>query len=381
MIQTAKRLNSVEEYYFSKKLKEVRQLILDGKPIINMGIGSPDLPPHTSVIEAIQNSLSDDKAHEYQSYQGLPELRKGMTDFYKNQFNVSLDFNSEVLPLMGSKEGIMHISLAFLNEGDEVLIPNPGYPTYASVTELVQAKAVYYNLKEENNWFPDFEELEKSDLSKVKLMWVSYPHMPTGANGTLEVFEKLIAFGKKHNILIINDNPYSFVLNDNPISILQIDGAKEIALELNSLSKTFNMAGWRVGMVVGNAKLIDAVLKVKSNMDSGMFYGIQKGAIEALKLEKNWFESQNEIYTKRRNLIFKLAEKLNCTFDKNSVGLFVWAKLPAEVSFAEAYIDNLLLEKHIFLTPGTIFGSNGEGYIRFSLCVTEEKIQEAIDRF
>uniref|UniRef100_UPI00375318B4 pyridoxal phosphate-dependent aminotransferase n=1 Tax=Flavobacterium sp. TaxID=239 RepID=UPI00375318B4 len=317
MIQTANRLNLVEEYYFSKKLKEVRQLIADGKPIINMGIGSPDLTPDNSVIEAIQQSLFDEKAHEYQSYQGLPELRKGIATFYKNEFQVDLDFTSEILPLMGSKEGIMHISLAFLNEGDEVLIPNPGYPTYASVTELVQAKTVYYDLIEENNWFPDFEKLEQLNLSKVKLMWVSYPHMPTGANGNLEVFKKLIAFGKKHTILIVNDNPYSFVLNENPISILQIEGAKDIALELNSLSKTFNMAGWRVGMVLGNATLLEAILKVKSNMDSGMFYGIQKGAIAALQLGKSWFESQNEIYTKRRNLIFKLAEKLNCTFDKN----------------------------------------------------------------
>lgn len=381
MIATAKRLNTVEEYYFSKKLREVRQLISEGKPIINMGIGSPDLAPDSSVIEAIQKAMFDDKAHEYQSYQGLTDLRKGMTDFYKNQFGVALDFNTEVLPLMGSKEGIMHISLAFLNEGDEVLIPNPGYPTYASVTELVQAKAVYYDLSDATNWQPDFEALEQTDLSKVKLMWVSYPHMPTGKNGNLELFEKLIAFGKKHNILIVNDNPYSFVLNDNPISILQVDGAKDIALELNSLSKTYNMAGWRVGMVLGNAALIDAVLKVKSNMDSGMFYGIQKGAIEALKLGKEWFEKQNGIYTKRRNLIFKLVEKLGCTFDKNSVGLFVWAKLPGGVKSAEVFIDNLLLDKHLFLTPGTIFGSNGEGYIRFSLCVTEEKIQEAINRF
>ena len=380
MIQTAKRLNSVQEYYFSKKLREVRQLISEGKPIINMGIGSPDLAPDESVIEAIQKAMFDDKAHEYQSYQGLPELRKGIADFYKNQFGVALDFNSEVLPLMGSKEGIMHISLAFLNEGDEVLIPNPGYPTYASVTELVQAKAVYYDLSDETNWQPNFEALEKTDLSKVKLMWVSYPHMPTGKNGSLELFEKLISFGKKHNILIVNDNPYSFVLNDNPISILQIEGAKDIALELNSLSKTYNMAGWRVGMVLGNPTLIDAVLKVKSNMDSGMFYGIQKGAIEALKLGKDWFEKQNRIYTKRRNLIFKLAEKLNCVFDKNSVGLFVWAKLPAGI-LSEEFIDKVLIEKHIFITPGTIFGSNGEGYIRFSLCVTEEKIQQAIERF
>ena len=380
MIQTAKRLQAVEEYYFSRKLKEVRQLIADGKPVINMGIGSPDLPPDKTVIEAIQKAIFDDKAHEYQSYQGLPELRKGMASFYAAQFGVALDFNTEILPLMGSKEGIMHISLAFLNEGDEVLIPNPGYPTYASVTELVQAKAITYDLTSENNWFPDFEALEKTDLSKVKLMWVSYPHMPTGANGSLEVFEKLIAFGKKYNILIVNDNPYSFVLNDNPISILQVNGAKDIALELNSLSKTFNMAGWRVGMVLGNATLLEAVLKVKSNMDSGMFYGIQKGAIEALKLGKDWFKSQDVVYTKRRNLIFTLAEKLNCTINKNSVGLFVWAKLPEGIHSSEKFIDAILLEKHIFITPGTIFGGNGEGYIRFSLCVTEVKIQEAIKR-
>ena len=380
MIQTAKRLQSVQEYYFSRKLREVRQLIADGKPVINMGIGSPDLAPDMTVIESMQKAMFDDKAHEYQSYQGLPELRKGMADFYKNHFNVDLDFNTEILPLMGSKEGIMHISLAFLNEGDEVLIPNPGYPTYASVTELVQAKAVYYDLTAATNWQPDFDALEKTDLSKVKLMWVSYPHMPTGANGTLELFKDLIAFGKKHNILIVNDNPYSFVLNGNPLSILQVEGSKEIAIELNSLSKTYNMAGWRVGMVMGNPTLIDAILKVKSNMDSGMFYGIQKGAIEALKLGNDWFEKQNEIYTKRRNLIFKLAEKLNCVFDKNSVGLFVWAKLPEGI-MSEEFIDKVLIEKHIFITPGTIFGSNGENYIRFSLCVTEEKIQQAIERF
>jgi len=380
MIQTAIRLNSVQEYYFSRKLREVRQLIAEGKLVINMGIGSPDLAPDITVIEAMQKAMFDDKAHEYQSYQGLPELRKGMADFYKIHFNVDLDFNTEILPLMGSKEGIMHISLAFLNEGDEVLIPNLGYPTYASVTELVQAKAVYYDLTATTNWQPNFDALEKLDLSKVKLMWVSYPHMPTGANGTLELFQKIIAFGKKHNILIVNDNPYSFVLNGKPLSILQIDGAKDIAIELNSLSKTYNMAGWRVGMVLGNPTLIDAVLKVKSNMDSGMFYGIQKGAIEALKLGNDWFEKQNKIYTKRRNLIFKLAEKLNCVFDRNSVGLFVWAKLPAGI-MAEEFIDKVLIEKHIFITPGTIFGSNGEGYIRFSLCVTEEKIQDAINRF
>lgn len=380
MITTAKRLDSVQEYYFSRKLKEVRQLMFEGKPIINMGIGSPDLAPHSSVIEAIQNALFDKKAHEYQSYQGLPELRQGFADFYATNFKVALNSVNEILPLMGSKEGIMHVSLAFLNENDEVLIPNPGYPTYASVTELVQAKAIYYDLSENNGWKPDFEELEKKDLSKVKLMWVCYPHMPTGANATLDLYQKLIDFGKKHNILIVNDNPYSFVLNNNPLSIFQIEGAKEIALELNSLSKTFNMAGWRVGMVAGNASLIDAVLKVKSNMDSGMFYGIQKGAIAALQLGKDWFESQNEIYTNRRNLIFQLAQKMNCTFDINSVGLFVWAKLP-EGKQSEEFIDYLLYEKHLFLTPGTIFGNNGEGYIRFSLCVKEENIVEAIKRF
>lgn len=380
MITTAQRLQTVQEYYFSRKLREVNQMISEGKPVINMGIGSPDAAPHPTVISAIQSSLFDAKAHEYQSYQGLPEMRKGFADFYKNQFNVNLDFNSEILPLMGSKEGIMHISLAFLNEDDKVLIPNPGYPTYASVTELVQAKPIYYDLKEINNWQPDFEQLEQLDLSKVKLMWVGYPHMPTGTNATLELYEQLIAFGKKHSILIVNDNPYSFVLNDTPLSILQVDGAKDIALELNSLSKTFNMAGWRVGMVSGKKELIDSVLKVKSNMDSGMFYGIQKGAIAALKLGKEWFESQNEMYAKRRNLMFQLAEKLGCTYDEKSVGLFVWAKLPSGIS-SEQFIDELLYEKHLFLTPGTIFGSNGEGYIRFSLCVKEEKIKEAIKRF
>ena len=377
----AKRIAIVEEYYFSSKLREVRQLISEGKPIINMGIGSPDMAPSKSVIEAIQNAVTDENAHQYQSYQGLPELRNGMADFYKNNFQVELNSNAEILPLMGSKEGIMHISLAFLNEGDGVLIPNPGYPTYTSVTKLVGATPVFYDLIENNNWEPDFEKLEQQDLSKVKIMWVGYPHMPTGATGSIQLFEKIVAFAKKHHILVINDNPYSFVLNGNPISILQIEGAKEVALELNSLSKTYNMAGWRVGMVSGKPEFIDAILKVKSNMDSGMFYGIQKGAIEALKLDKSWFEAQNLIYQKRRNLTFELAKKLGCTYDENAVGLFVWAKLPLEIASAEDFVDKILYEKDIFITPGTIFGSNGEGYIRFSLCVKEEKIQEAILRF
>lgn len=381
MIATANRLKSINEYYFSQKLKEVRQLILEGKPIINMGIGSPDLAPSDKVILAIQKALFDEKAHEYQSYQGLPELRNGMADFYATHFGISLNPNLEILPLMGSKEGIMHISMAFLNEGDEVLIPNPGYPTYHSVSNLVGASSVFYDLSEANNWEPDFATLEQRDLSKVKLMWVSYPHMPTGARGSKELFEKLIAFAKKHDILIVNDNPYSFVLNDNPMSILQIEEAKDVALELNSLSKTFNMAGWRVGMVSGSAKLIDAILKVKSNMDSGMFYGIQKGAVEALKLGKNWFVEQNQIYHKRRTLIYELVEKLGCHCDKENVGMFVWAKIPEKEQSSEVFVDKILKENDLFIVPGTVFGSNGERYIRFSLCVNEEKIKEVINRF
>ena len=381
MITTAKRLDTVEEYYFSSKLREVRQLQSEGKSIINMGIGSPDLSPSKAVIEAVASAIQDENGHGYQSYQGLPELRKGMADFYQNQFGVELNPNNEILPLMGSKEGIMHISLAFLNEGDHVLIPNPGYPTYTSVTNLVGAVPVYYDLKEANAWEPDFEALEKLELKKVKIMWLGYPHMPTGARGSLALFEKLVAFAKKHNILLVNDNPYSFVLNDNPMSLLQIEGAKDVALELNSLSKTFNMAGWRVGMVLGNSEIIDAVLKVKSNMDSGMFYGIQKGAVAALNCDKSWFEDQNKIYRRRRELTEKLAEKLGCEVYKEGVGLFVWAKLPEGIKSAEKFIDEILYEKHIFITPGTIFGSNGEGYIRFSLCVKEEKVQEAIERF
>jgi aspartate/methionine/tyrosine aminotransferase len=381
MITTAKRLDTVEEYYFSSKLREVRQLQSEGKPIINMGIGSPDLTPSKAVTDAVQIAMQDENAHQYQSYQGLPELRKSMADFYKNNYDVALNPNTEILPLMGSKEGIMHISLAFLNEGDQVLIPNPGYPTYTSVTNLVGAVPVYYDLKEETNWEPDFESLEKLDLTKVKIMWIGYPHMPTGARGSIALFEKLVAFAKKHQILLINDNPYSFVLNDNPMSLLQVDGAKEVALELNSLSKTFNMAGWRVGMVLGNAACIDAILKVKSNMDSGMFFGIQKGAIAALNSDKSWFNSMNEIYKKRRVLTERLAEKLNCKVYKEGVGLFVWAKLPEGIISSEKFIDQILHEKDLFIAPGTIFGSNGEGYVRFALCVKEEKVQEAIDRF
>lgn len=379
MIAPAKRLDTVQEYYFSKKLREVRALAAAGKPIISIAIGSPDLKPPTKVVNAIKNSLGDTVAHKYQSYQGLPELRNAIASFYQEKFKVIANPENEILPLMGSKEGIMHISMAFLNEGDEVLIPNPGYPTYTSVTKLVGATPLFYNLDEKNNWQPNLEDLEKQDLSKVKIMWVNYPHMPTGANALKETYENLIAFGKKHNILIINDNPYSFILNDNPLSILEVEGAKDIALELNSLSKTFAMSGWRVGMVLGNENNINQILKVKSNMDSGMFYGIQKGAIEALQISDDWYTSQNKIYSKRRELIWQLADKLNTTYDKNTSGMFVWAKIP-EGKKSEEITDRILYDKNIFITPGTVFGSQGEGYIRFSLCISEEKIKEAIAR-
>ena len=379
MITFADRLNTVEEYYFSQKLREVNLLKSQGKPIINLGIGSPDLAPPARVITAINESMNDAIAHKYQSYQGLPELREAMTGFYKEHYGVALSPLTEVLPLMGSKEGIMHISMAFLNPGDEVLIPNPGYPTYASVTKLVGATPVFYDLVAENDWCPDLIALEKSDLSKVKIMWISYPHMPTGATASNKVFEDIITFAKRNNILVINDNPYSFVLNDYPRSILKYKGAKEVCLELNSLSKTFNMAGWRVGMVLGNPDYINAILKVKSNMDSGMFYGIQKGAIEALKCSKMWFTSLNSVYEERRQKVWELAKALNCTYDEHATGLFVWAKLPVNLT-SETFIDKVLKEHSIFIAPGTIFGSNGEGYIRFSLCAPIEELQEAISR-
>lgn len=380
MIVTSNRLNSIKEYYFSTKLREVRELMLSGKPIINMGIGSPDLKPSPEVVNAMQIAMTDEAAHQYQSYQGIPELREGMSSFYKKHYNVSVNPTNEILPLMGSKEGVMHVSMAFLNEGDHVLIPNPGYPTYESVTNLVGAKAVFFDLLSANNWEPDFDALEKLDLSKVKLMWVNYPNMPTGSSGSVKLLQRLVDFGRKHSILIVNDNPYSLVLNSNPISILQVPNAFDVVMELNSLSKTYNMSGWRVGMIVGSSKNIEAVLKVKSNMDSGMFYGIQKGAVEALKSKNDWFLGLEKVYTKRRDLIFELATKLKCTFDRNTVGMFVWAKLPSNSENSETFIDNVLYKNNIFIAPGTIFGTNGEGYVRFSLCISEEKIEEAIKR-
>ena len=376
---TANRLHTVEEYYFSKKLREVNALKAAGAPIINLGIGSPDLAPPKAVITAITASLSDATAHKYQSYQGLPALRSAMASFYQTHYNITLNSDNQVLPLIGSKEGIMHISMAYLNEGDAVLIPNPGYPTYTSVTKLVGAEPVFYDLQASSNWQPDLAALEAMDVSKVKIMWVNYPHMPTGTLGDQTVLKALVDFAKKQSILLINDNPYSFILNDNPSSIFNTQGAKEVCLELNSLSKTFNMAGWRVGMLTGSANHLQNVIKVKSNMDSGMFYGIQKGAIEALNSSKNWFKDLNKIYAERRTLVWELVSALNCTFETTTSGMFVWAKLPSGIK-SETFIDNLLQEHHIFIAPGTIFGSNGEGYIRFSLCAPKDSIQSAINR-
>ena len=380
MIERASRINHVEEYYFSRKLKEVFSLEKQGKPIINMGIGSPDIPPDRQVINALKKSLSHPKASMYQSYQGLPELRKAISNFYKNNYNVTVDYSSEVLPLMGSKEGIMHISMAFLNKGDQVLIPNPGYPTYSSVTKILEAEPVFYDLVEENNWQPDWKYLESIDSNKIKLMWLNYPNMPTGAKTDLNTLDRLIDWAKSRKIILVNDNPYSFILNDNPISILSRKGAFEVCLELNSLSKTFNMAGWRVGMLLGNKNYIKDVVKIKSNMDSGMFYGIQIGAIASLNLKKDWFKSLNEIYFKRREKVFELAKKLNTSFDKNISGLFVWAKLNEDVNSSEKFIDKILYKHMIFITPGSIFGSNGDRFIRLSLCVEEKIIEEAINR-
>jgi aspartate/methionine/tyrosine aminotransferase len=379
MIIKADRLNTVEEYYFSTKLKEVNSLIKKGKPIINLGIGSPDLTPPQDALEALKASLTHQSANNYQNYNGLEDLRVSISKFYNKHYNVDLDFTSEILPLMGSKEGIMHISLAFLNVGDSVLIPNPGYPTYASVTNLVQAKAIYYDLVPENNWLPNFEELEKSDLKNVKLMWLNYPHMPTGATCDIDFFEQLISFAKKHQILLVNDNPYSFILNNKPISIFNVEGSKDYCLELNSLSKTFNMSGWRVGMVSGNKENISNILKVKSNMDSGMYYPIQRAAIAVLNSTNSWFDKMNEIYNERRVLVKKLADSLNCKYENKSSGMFVWAKINSNKKSKE-FTDDLLYKHNIFIAPGDIFGSNGEGYVRFSLCATKELITKAIKR-
>jgi len=379
MIKPSNRLNRISEYYFSKKLREVRELIDQGKDVINLGIGSPDLKPPKLSIKNLINALDEKNAHKYQSYNGIKTFREEISGFYKSYFDVNLNPENEILPLMGSKEGIFHVSMSFLDKNDKVLVPNPGYPTYSAIANLLGNDIIYYNLREKNNWLPNLDELSKLDLSNVKIMWINYPHMPTGANASISFFEELISFAKTNNILLINDNPYSFILNDDPISLLNIKGAKETCIELNSLSKSFNMAGWRIGFAISNKSFISNLLKVKSNMDSGMFYPLQVGAISALNQSNDWLLSLNNIYTSRRKLVWKLADKLGCSYSKNSSGLFVWAKINQNINSID-FINNLLEKHQIFVTPGSIFGSNGEGYIRLSLCSNEQEIIKAIER-
>ena len=380
MITPADRISEVKEYYFSVKLKEIEKMRQAGIDVINLGIGNPDMPPAPEVLETLNRQASSPDNHGYQSYVGIPELRSAFAGWYKKYYNVSLNPGSEILPLIGSKEGIMHISMAFLNPGDGVLVPNPGYPTYSSVSKLVGAKIINYNLSESNGWLPDFEELEKQDLSSVKLMWINYPNMPTGANAAPGFFEKVIEFGKKHNILICNDNPYSFILNDKQRSILQVEGAKETALELNSLSKSHNMAGWRVGMVASSAEIISYILRVKSNMDSGMFKPLQLAAVKALELDSTWYESVNKQYLERRKLVWKIMDTLECSYDKNQTGMFVWAKISDKQKNGKELSDEILTKSHVFITPGFIFGDMGDKYIRISLCTNEKLLTEALNR-
>ena len=380
MIKFAERISGINEYYFSSKLREVKTLIDSGKEIINLGIGSPDLMPPISAIENLKSGLSVKNAHKYQSYNGIDRIRLEISRFYKFHYGVDLNYQTDILPLIGSKEGIFHISMAFLSKNDKVLIPNPGYPAYSSITKLIGNSIVYYNLNEKNNWLPDLDELNKHDLNEVKLMWINYPHMPSGSLASISFLKKLVDFAASNNILLVNDNPYSFILNKKPISIMNVEGAMEYCIELNSLSKSFNMAGWRIGFSVGNKEYISNILKVKSNIDSGMFLPLQLGAVSALSESKEWFKSLNKEYQKRRELVWILADKLNCKFSKNTAGMFVWAKISC-TNNSKKFVDKLLNEKDIFVAPGVIFGSNGEGYIRISLCNTIENIKKAIKKF
>ena len=380
IINTAKRLESVKEYYFSRKLREIAQLNADGQDIINLGIGSPDMAPSEEARELLGAQAVKADGHGYQSYKGLPALRTAMAAFYQKFYGVTLDADSEVLPLMGSKEGIMHLSMAFLDKGDVVLVPDPGYPTYTSVSRLVEANVQTYDLLESNNWLPDLKALEQTDLSAVKIMWINYPNMPTGTNASKRLFEELVAFAERNQILLINDNPYSLVLNDNPMSILSIEGAKEVALELNSLSKSHNLAGWRVGMLMGGSDYISAVLKVKSNMDSGMFKGIQMGAIAALEQPNSWHNERNAVYTKRLYFAHEIMKELNCYVGENQSGMFLWAKIPDWAKSGEAFSEYILDNSRVFITPGFIFGKNGDRYIRIALCSSEKTLEEAFNR-
>lgn len=380
-IQPADRLASVQEYYFSRKLKEVAQMNAQGLDVISLGIGSPDMPPSQQTIETLCKEAIKPSVHGYQPYVGIPEMRQSMADFYQRWYGVELDANTEIQPLIGSKEGILHVTLAFVNPGDKVLVPNPGYPTYTSLSKLLGAEIVNYDLKEDNKWQPDFEALEMMDLTGVKLMWTNYPNMPTGADASLELFQKLVDFARRHNIVVVNDNPYSLILNEHPLSILQIPGAKECCIEFNSMSKSQNMPGWRVGWVSTNATFIQWILKVKSNVDSGMFRPLQLAAAEALHNTDEWHASYNrEVYGRRRAIAEEIMKTLGCTFDAKQVGMFLWGRIPDSYSDVEELTERILHEARVFITPGFIFGSNGKRYIRISLCAKEEKLQEALER-
>ncbi len=379
-IKTASRLESINEYYFSKKLKEIAELNLAGKNIISLGIGSPDLPPSVKTVAALVDSAQKPTSHAYQSYVGIPALRAAFADFYNKHYAVSLNAANEIMPLLGSKEGIMHVCMTYLEAGDQALIPNPGYPTYRAAVTLTGAECVNYDLSADNNWLPDFAVLEQMDLSKVKIMFVNYPHMPTGAQATRQAFEDIVAFAKRHNLLIINDNPYSFILNEHPLSILSVDGAKDVALELNSLSKSHNMAGWRVGALVGRADYLSDVLRFKSNMDSGMFLPVQVAAVEALQADAAWYANLNKLYAERQQKAFELLELLDCAFDRQQQGMFVWAKTPPQYPTGFALSDKILYDANVFITPGGIFGSAGEGYVRVSLCAKLDVFEAAIAR-
>ncbi len=381
MIEPAKRLGLVSEYYFSRKLKEVAQMNAEGKDIISLAIGSPDMPPSQQTIDKLCEVANNPNAHGYQPTMGTPELRNAMADFYRRWYGVELNPQTEIQPLIGSKEGILHVTLAFVNPGEQVLVPNPGYPTYTSLSKILGAEIVNYDLMEDNGWQPDFEALEKMDLSKVKLMWTNYPNMPTGGAARMETYERLVAFARKHNIVVVNDNPYSFILNEKPLSLLQVPGAKDCCIEFNSMSKSHNMPGWRVGMLATNAQFVQWILKIKSNIDSGTFRGIQLAAAEAYRNSEQWHREANiETYGRRRKYAEQIMEVLGCKYDPNQVGMFLWGKIPEKYANAEELTERVLHEARVFITPGFIFGSKGERYIRISLCAKEEKLEAALQR-
>ena len=381
-IKPASRLDAVQEYYFSRKLKEVARLNAEGQDIISLAIGSPDQPPSPQTIDKLCEVAHDPSAHGYQPTMGTMELRKAMADFYHRWYGVEVDAASEVQPLIGSKEGILHITLAFVNPGDEALVPNPGYPTYTSLSKILGAKVVNYNLDADNGWQPDFEELEHRDLSRVKLMWTNYPNMPTGGDARMETYRKLVDFARRHDIVVVNDNPYSFILNEHPLSLLQVEGAKDCCIELNSMSKGYNMPGWRVGMCVSNPQFISWILKIKSNIDSGTFCGLQLAAAEALTTNtEEWHREYNiNVYRRRREIAERIMQALGCTYDDGQVGMFLWGKIADKYANAEQLTERVLHEARVFITPGFIFGSNGERYVRISLCAQDDKMQEALRR-